>query len=261
MVKRPDSDEYVLSVITDRDMSDWSFGRRYLTMLTEFNEELTPQVFDQSEPIRRAFESVDDCAPYWADIVARRHESVLWQNKRSFFWRRRKRIRSLGWVTHTSRGGPRDEIIPGDIMTIFAPADTIDWRALFRRHVELCEPIFASLHFVTAPERAKSEFNGDYVGFELGAYWHQLAKGRIPQLAWGSFFGGDFADAADPDALAAVGFETERLANGWLLWLTPQIEDVRLAYTTFLERRARARSLFRPNLFLMPNDPERVIDG
>lgn len=261
MVRRPDPDEYILKITTNSDMSDWSFGRRYLTMLTGFGEELTPQVFDQSEPIRRRFESVEACAPFWAETVESRYDGALRENKRGFFWRRRKRIRSLGWVTHTARGGPRNEIIPGYVMSIFAPAATVDWRMLFRRHVELCEPIFASLHFVTAPERAKAEINGDYVDFELGAYGHQLAKGRIPQLAWGTFFGEAFADAADPEALAAAGFETERLANGWLLWLTPKIEDVQLDYPAFLERRGRARALFRPKLFLMPNDPSHVIGG
>lgn len=261
MVRRLDPDQYVLSVITNRDMSGWSFGRRYLTMLTGFGDELTPQVFDQCEPIRRPFEGVEACAPFWAETVEQRHQGVQWENKRGFFWRRRKRIRSLGWVTHTSRGGPRNEIIPGDIMTVFAPEDTVDWRQLFRRHIELCEPIFASLHFVTAPERAIAELDGVHVNFEFGAYGHQLSKGTIPQLAWATFFGDAFASIANPDALAAAGFEIERLANGWLLWLMPKIDDVQRDYATFLERRGRARTHFPPKLFLMPNDPAQMFGG
>ena len=89
--------------------------------------------------------------------------------------------------------------------------------------------------------------------FRLGVFNWQLDKRQIPQLAWGTYWGEELAQWADVSALRQGGFDVEPLGNGWLLWLSPNLTDVRSDFSSFVSRRSEAKRHFLPGLFMLPD--------
>lgn len=243
------------SLNTRKDMSSWSFGRQFVQLLCDFDPRFVPERVGHGERDTGPFVGIEDCQPLWASPIAYRMGEMKWDSIEQFWWRRKSRVRALGRVDHTRRVGPRNELSPGTIKSDFGTVADVDWRTFFTRCCRLCEPLFAMLHWFTAHEMKPGTMasGSPQLGFLLGAQnWH-LAEREVPQLAWASYWGEELAQWADVAALRENGFEVEPLGNGWLLWLTPKVTDVRKDFDSFSARRVEAKRHFLPGLFMVPD--------
>jgi len=243
------------SLNTRKDMASWSFGKRFVQSLCDFDPRFVPERVGHGERRTAPFAGIDDCESLWASPIEYRMGDLRWDSFEQFWWRRSSRVRALGRVDHTRRVGPRNELFPGTIKSDFGAVKDVRWREFFAGCCQLCEPIFAMLHWFTAHEMKRGEMasGSPQLGFRLGTQNWELAERQIPQLAWGTYWGEELAQWADVAALRQGGFDVEPLGNGWLLWLSPNLTDVLSDFSSFVSRRSEAKRHFLPGLFMLPD--------
>ncbi len=240
----------LMSINTSIETADWEFGRRFLQMLCDFDDRLKPELVSNWEEFKEKFNGVDACKSTWAPIAQLRAGGSMSEFHWDFFWKRKHSVKSKGWVVHTSRQGPKQEMAWGQIVLTAQPHRKIDWFTLFHRAIVLTAPEFGMLHLFTDPELERTPFGSPESDFKAGPVQNALADG-IPNLAWATFFGGEFVSEVDANCIREAGFPIEPIDKGHLVRVTETIHDVVDDYVMFSERRANLKALFRDGLFLI----------
>lgn len=78
----------------------------------------------------------------------------------------------------------------------------------------------------------------------------------LTNLGWANVFSEEYAAEVDEDRLRAHGFAVEAVPRGKLFTVTDNLFDVVNDFATFSRRRAELKSLFRPGLFQITDEPE-----
>ncbi|MHA7678614.1 hypothetical protein [Cupriavidus sp. PET2-C1] len=250
-----------ISITTNIDTTEWGFGRRVIEAFCNTDSRLTPEYFDNNEAITKPFKGVADCEELWApEVVIDAGVNGRIITKWNSMWRRGKTVKCRADMHHTLLN-QRGQLRPG-WFTFDAAADTkVDWLGLFRQLCELAEPKFAVMHLFTDIEVRRGAFGvGDDAriaqdDFVAGAPAVALEQRGIPNLAWATFFGKEYAAEVDAKKMRDYDFIIDEIDQGSLLILTPRLFDVADNFLLFSTRRVEAKELFRPGMFRITNEP------
>ena len=181
----------------------------------------------------------------WAAPCTLRYDGGMVELAEEFAWRRKKAIKSSGYVSHTKRN-VRGQIVPGGVSFTSAYSQNVDFHLLFRQWCHIFPPQIGMLHPFLPNELASL---GRYDSFRVGSFNASL-RPDIPEAAWAMFYGPDFCPRIDVERLLAAGFFVEQMGEGILVRVTECIEDVENDFPMFLRRRAELKCLFPVGFFL-----------
>ncbi len=240
-----------VAIRTKAETIDWGVGERLIDSLSLNGGLLLPeQVSHNADKFTEPFLGKTSCESVWASKASIRTNGALSDFYQDFAWKRKKAIKSLGSVVHTSRNA-RGQLVPGSISLNAASSDKADWYLLFKVWCEIFPPQLGMLHLFTGPELSPAEKNGS---FQIGSF-NAALKPDVPNIGWGMFYGDEFAQEVNADQIAASGFPIEKVGNGYLVRVTNSIQDVTDDFSFFSKRRAELKSLFREGLFLINDEP------
>jgi hypothetical protein len=237
--------------VTGECTTDWSVGRRVLRAFEEAGDQFVPETLYQWEDKIGIYKSVEQAEPYWAQVAQMRMNGSLLEFPIGLRWKRSRSVKYEAEISHTGRNS-RGNIIEGRLNIYAAANRKADWRSLGMRLSEAMNSNVAMMHCfaslndqacrLTTPER-------DFRSFVV-------VNGKIPNIGWGMFFGGDFSKEVDENAVSAAGFLIETIGNGYWVQVTENINDVIHDFAMFSKRRAELKSLFRDDLFIIKDEPE-----
>jgi hypothetical protein len=268
-----------IEIQTRKDLSSWETGHAILSV--PFSQTgLAPQrVATLGEVTPRHghnVESIEECEPHWGIKTILRSEGTAHDFTLPFNWKRKNSLKSYGDVDFSILNNILLRY-PATISFCSKYKKGIDFLFLFRNWCEVTSPFAAILHpfFLEdgLKENPKSvmEYNNEedfleqaWSRFLHGSLYAQFRFGEmnslrsgLTNLGWASWFGDEFADEVDERAISAAGFPVSRIGNGFLVQVTKQIEDVKGNFPLFSRRRAELKSLFRPGLFMIADEPAR----
>ncbi len=250
-----------ISLVTNIETVDWSFGRQVLEVICATDPRLVPENFDNDEKITTAFDGIDACERLWAPEVimdAGSYGRVI--TRWDAMWKRKATVKSRGHMCHTLVN-QRGERKPGRLTVDAESHRKIDWLRLFRQLCEISDPIFGTLHLITEVEASVGAFGLDENAlvaadqFLSGPPAIVLDRAGIPNLAWATFFGAQYASELDVTKLRANGYQVEEVGRGYLIVLTSDIFDVADNFSKFSERRSEFKRLVRSDLFRLIVEP------
>ena len=259
-----------ITVRTKCETTAWDFGRRLLEILLEQDDKLCPELIaTYSEDGFRdkiKFEDVKACEPYWAQILPHRAEGSYFESPSDFLWRRRKVAKTDGIFNHTIKN-MRNQIVPGQVFMTSTWHKGIDLGILCRDWCEHMKPQLGMTHVLTESERfelpdvnllectdEEARFVGGWIGFRLGSFGAAF-KPEIPNIGWAMFYGDEFANDVDYEAISVAGFPIEKIGDGYLVQVTESIHDVVNDFAHFSKKRAELKALFRDDMFLIKDEP------
>lgn len=269
--------DFLIAAQTRDDLAPWEVGKKILSVL--FSEpKLTPERVATFGEVTKSHGlniiDIEDCRALWASKATMRVGGSQYEVVEDFHWKRDKVAKSQGAVTFPStnaRGVKRS----GSIFFRSQYRREIDWSLLFRAWCETASPFAAIIHpFIgedgprkgdkdireysyeeEVSQQAWSRFlSGEfYCEFRAGGT-NSLVSG-LTNLGWASWFGKEYASEVDQQAISSAGFPIFKIGCGYLVQLTNQPNDVIGDYPAFSKLRSRLKSLFRPGLFLIEEEP------
>ena len=240
-----------LNIATIKDISDWSYGRRFFELLLATDPRLEPQHI--GEPDRQVpYHNVDSFRSKWAAPAVIRvgddRTDTIWP----LLWRRGRSFKYSGWVDFTHRS-KANQLLNGSV-TITSDFDKdTNWLKLFKGICELVEPFGGILHLLTKPElhHKTPRYSPYYPPINAGAF----ERKDLANIGWATLFGPLFADEVDFQMLSDRGYLVETFAGGHLVRMSESICDVAKDFAAFSRRRAELKSYFRKNLFRITDEP------
>lgn len=229
----------VLSIVTEKPTASWSFGEPLLRTMIEVDSRLEPEVGSDCEPIKTKLGSYQEMAQFWS-----------WDSRLSkpiplhVLWKRKRTIKSEAQLIHSRSGAV------GQLAFLADWNQTVAWPELLRRLIPVCEPVLGMIHLLHGDELEDKVFPSPAARFQRGTLGSGLAQG-IPNLGWSMYFGPRYQDAFDADCLRQKAHSAEKIGDGTLLTITPDIEDVMKDYAAFDAARQQLKTCFRPGLILL----------
>jgi len=269
-----------MQIQTGTDLSSWEVGWKILSKVFSDKKLLPERVATFGEVTNSHglnVVDVEDCRELWASKAMMRAGGSQYEVMEDFHWKRAKIAKSQGTVTFTSistKGIKR----PGSIFFQSKYRPEIDWSGLFRIWCETVSPIAAVLHpLVTQDGPKKSEKDIREYSYEeeiSQQAWSRFLSGQsycefragernslvsgLTNIGWASWFGEEYAKEVNQPAISSAGFPIFKIGTGYLIQLSDHIDDVIGDYPAFSRRRARLKSLFRSDLFLIKEEPFKL---
>ena len=235
-----------LTLRTKAPTESWAVGEQFIGTLEEHAGLLLPeQISHNPDKFTESYAGKMAMEERWAAPCTLRFDGGMFEVAEEFAWRRRKAIKSTGYVSHTKRN-IRGQIVPGGVSFTSAYSQNVDFHMLFKQWCHIFPPQIAMLHPFVPLELASL---GRYDSFRLGSFNASL-RPDIPEAAWAMFYGPDFCPRIDVERLLAAGFFVEQMGEGILVRVTERIEDVENNFPMFLRRRAELKCLFPVGFFL-----------
>lgn len=259
MTKKP---EVEISLLSFAETHRWSFGERFMTTLIETDPRLTPDRVGYTETSLEPFMTLDDFKHWWVPDGLPDEYNDVPNSSYSFEWKRRTKLRQSCRLWHGSRN-IKGNILPGSVSYSAEWQPEIDFTSLFRKWIDMSEPVLGMLHLFTAPEQIFDpesvlgewdDFRRNWVQFQHASFGY-LLEPEIPNIGWAMVYGGKYAKEVDVDRIRAAGFPVDPIGDGWLVRVTENLSDIADDYNRFSERRAELRNLFRDDLFLIRSEP------
>ncbi len=243
----------LLSLNTNVDTTIWHYGKSMLTLMGKIDERLIPQfISDNGDRVNIPYEDVTSCEKHWTATGQLRGINGGWTDfPLQFAMKRRSAIKYTGTVDHTRRVGPKSELMAGCVSFQFQPNKKMAWLDLFRQYCDVFAPKFAMLHLFTEPELQRTSFGSPETDFKIGPVSRVLLKEGIPNLAWATYFGGEYAEEVDEQKLTSQGFLVEKIGNGYLVVMTEDIFDIENDFIKFSVTRNLAKKQFKSDMFLI----------
>ena len=232
----------LISINTRIETSDWKFGKKFLSVLTEQDGFLTPDQISNTEKFKDKFDNIDACAAKWAPAATIRSQNGVHDFRLDFHWKRKLQPQSRGWIMHTFRNDS-GRLRLGKITLKCQPVLNVDWENLFLDLCASCTPEFGMIHFFSTPEQLLDGRSGGREGFGLGVSDLALQKG-LPDLAWGTFW------SRDVKLKFGAGVLVANCHNGHFVRITNNIFDLQNNYEYFADCRAKAKSILPPGTFV-----------
>ncbi|WP_324711150.1 hypothetical protein [Pseudomonas citronellolis] len=236
-----------ISIRTKMETIDWECGGQLIESLYLSEGLLAPEfVSHNPDKVKEPFEDKAQAERLWAEKGSMRVNGSLSDFFYDFAWKRKKAIRSLGYVRHTKRN-IRNQIVPGAVILNSAYNEKIDWYKIFRVWCEIFPPQLGMLHYFTEPELEPHMLNDS---FQIGSF-NAALKPDVPNAGWAMFYGNEFAEKVDAERIAKAGFPIENISDGYLVRVTEDIQDIVRNFRLFVQKRTELKSLFPEGFFLV----------
>lgn len=253
--------EIRLQYVTRKDTTTPEFGRAFLDILVNRHPQLGPEFYD-TRPERECtnpFVSIEEALPKWAfrGIITEISNGIVVDESPIIlgnFIKRRKSIKYYAAIEHTRNtryGNPVFGVLSFDA----AKNNKIDWLSVFIDFTKLIEPVLARMHIFTDTETKNMIFGSPESLFWAGPSQPEMRDG-LTNLGWANVFSEEYASEVDEERLRAHGFSVEAVPGGKLFTVTDDLFDVVNDFAAFSRRRAELKSLFRPGLFQITDEPE-----
>lgn len=213
------------------------------------------------------------CESYWANMTSMSIDGAKHTFPQDFHWRRSSAIKSQGSVIFSSVMGSKSKVSRVLFESNFGK--DINWVDFFREWCDVTSPVAAVLHpFIKedgphskrkdvreysyeeeVSQQAWSRFlRGDiYTEFRAGEL--NSAVTGLTNLGWATYLGDEFAREVNVQAIKAAGFLVSEIGGGYIIQISEKLGNVIGQYPSFSERRSQLKSLFRPGLFLIGDEP------
>lgn len=235
-----------ITIRTKAATGSWAVGEQFIGTLEEHGGLLLPeQISHNPDKFIESYSGKMAMEERWAAPCTLRYDGGMVELAEEFAWRRKKAIKSSGYVSHTKRN-VRGQIVPGGVSFTSAYSQNVDFHLLFRQWCHIFPPQIGMLHPFLPNELASL---GRYDSFRVGSFNASL-RPDIPEAAWAMFYGPDFCPRIDVERLLAAGFFVEQMGEGILVRVTECIEDVENDFPMFVRRRAELKCLFPVGFFL-----------
>jgi hypothetical protein len=243
----------LISIETHAQTETTTFGERLVENLCE-NGSLVPEFVSTSETFKDRFESKEQFLRNWWAIPRKQVDGEGLAFGEAFIgpmWKRKSALASRGAIEHGSVG-IRGHKSPSSIWFESRWSRHVDFDRLFSEWTELSRPEIGMLHLFTEPElQTKSEAARS---FELGLFGGPMKPG-LPNLGWAMAFGKSFAADVDALRIKDAGFSVLEHDGVTMVSVTDNLSDVIDNFAHFSQRRAKLKSLFRPGLFRIIEEP------
>jgi hypothetical protein len=239
-----------ISIRTRVDTTELERGRALVALLDSHG--LTPeQVSFNPDKFKDDFLGDESLERWWAAIATVRSQGRSFEAPMPFAWRRKKVVRSSGYVRHRiyNHAG---KLVPGSVSISAAWNTRIDWRMFFSELVRIFPPQIGMLHLFTSREIGR---RGAWSSFEIGSFGASLAP-ELHNIAWATYLGDEFSEEGDRAAMKREGFIVDEYANGYLVQVTASLEDLDRSFDLFSAKRAELKTLYRQGIFNIKDEPE-----
>lgn len=252
--------ELKLQYVTRKDTTTPEFCRAFLDVLINRHPPLAPEIYDTSPEhgCRKPFVSVEDALPSWAwrgvmteanKGVVTRHIPFVQQN----YLKRKNGVKYYATVNHTDRTTDGD-LIHG-LFSFYVTAERkMDWLGVFRDLTRIIEPVLGRMHIFLGPEAKGFAFDSPQMLFLAGPGEPEMNEG-LTNLGGANVFSEEYAPEVDETRLLDHGFAVETVGAGKLFHVTDTLFDVVDDLPKFSRRRAELKSLFRPGMFQIVDEP------
>lgn len=234
----------ILAVYPSCDVSNRSFGRKFIDNFISLGDEYFPSKIGNSINNLVTFKSVDHSLDYWCNLYE-------WDNTMNdgFAWRRSKKVKYEGTV-YSEYTNIKGQKYMGKITVIFGYYNNINYYDIFRKICALSEAEYGMLHLISDVERTDKRVAPGWSDFRVGSSSPMLRRGVIPQLAWANCFGARFMKNCNLPMVQRAVFEAE-VSSGYIIFrLTSDISDIVSKYNIFVEEREKVKLLFDPQIFI-----------
>lgn len=239
-----------INVRTKGETVNWRIGEHILDSLCEFQGNLLPeQISHNPDKFDAPFLGKKCVENFWATPVTLSYGGGTFEVADTFAWRRKKSVKSLGYVTHTKRN-IKSQIVPGEISFTSDYASKVNFYELFKSWCCILPPQIGMLHLFVEEELKDL---GRYDSFRLGSFNASLNP-EICGIGWAMYYGPDFCKNIDIQKLEESGFFVEKIGDGFIVRVTQNIADVNDNFAIFSERREEMRKLFPQNFFKGEDD-------
>jgi hypothetical protein len=250
-----------ISVATDKDRTDWKYGKQFFEALAMIDPRLEPDTLGYSDVPRERtpYLGLESAEKHWGKFgeVPRVDGLGKISTPFGFGWRRTKTVKHWGSIEF-SRRNIASRLFMGCIDLSAAFDRKVDWLSLFKATCESQGAICGLLHLLTDPEfqDAHPQLPGSSHYFSnVGGY---ILERGIPNLAWATFFGGKYAADVDAEKLRAHGYHVESFLDGHLVLMSEKLTDILDDFWTFSRRRVELKKLFRQDLFSIKKEPVKA---
>lgn len=240
-----------ISIRTRVETESWKIGEKMLMSLISADARLCPELISKKdEDGSKEFTGFDSVQPAWASpaVVSDGSRSIVFHQ--NFEWRRKKEIKSEGYVIHTSKN-IKSQIVPGSIWFKSEFIQDFDFYNIFKIWCEIFAPQIAMMHLFTKPEISEKNIRIDFMRGLFGA----AMKPQAQDMGWAMFYGDEFSNVVDFDLLKNVGASVEKIKNGYLVLVTDKISDVIENFPKFSSHRAKLKSFFPEDFFIVKREP------
>lgn len=167
-------------------------------------------------------------------------------------WKRKSALASRGMVEHGFINR-KNHKISSALWFESRWAKDVDFDHLFDAWVRLSHPEIAMLHVFTEPELHSQDHAAD-MSFRAGSFGNGTKPG-LPNMGWAMAYGAGYAAEVNVARIQAAGFCVEVQEGVTIVRVTENLSDVVDDFDHFSQRRAELKTLFRPDLFWIKDEP------
>lgn len=244
----------LISIDTKIATESLDFGRAFIQSLCNEDKRLIPELVANTESCKFPFRGVEEFVDEWWAVPVKttvRGEARpdTWDGP---FWRRKSSIASRGMVNH----GVTDlwyHRRPSTLWFECRWARDVNFHHLFEAWLRLSHADVGMLHVFTDHELYLND-DSPARSFRTGAFGGS-AKPGLPNMGWAMAYGAEYAADVDVARIKARGFSLEEIDGVTIVRVTDKLLDVVDKFDYFSRRRAELKSLFRPDLFWIAEEP------
>lgn len=241
----------LISIEWSLEIVSTDIGRRFIEALCA-EPRLVPEQLGQAEQFTDPFNGTDDFVDNWwaMDAESWVEGGPKFEFHRGPDWRRRSALASQGDVHHGFLN-LKNQRSPSRIWLRARWDPRCDFVRLFRDWLALAPADIGMLHLFTEPELGRA---GAQNAFQLGAFGGPMKPG-VPNIGWAMAYGSAYVPEVDVASIRAAGFSVDQHNGTTVVRVTERLEDVARDFPHFSRRRTELKSLFRPDLFWMSEEP------
>lgn len=249
----------MIAINTYAETESETFGRSFIRSLCDEDPRLIPERLSTTESYKDPFLGIDDfVANWWAMPVK---TTVDGQARPDSFdgaaWIRRSSLVSRGYIDH-GLIDMKYHKYPSRLWYECRWANDLDFNHLFESWVQLSHADVGMLHLFTEPELQWQDCDAD-MSFMLGSFGG-LAKPGIANIGWAMAYGKGHVHEVDVERVKAASFPVVEIDGVVVVRVTESLADVVNDFDRFSRRRAELKTLFRPDLFWITEEPsERLV--
>lgn len=239
------------------DLASEKAGQAFIEPLCA-EPRLRPELVSWEERFKDSFVSADHFVENWWGQVAVMipKGEPPWEYHLGPMWKRKSKLASRGYVKYAkvNKFGNR---IPGTFWFESRWDRTIDFNDVFDRWASLSHASVGMLHLFGPAETPSNPTEADD-RFHRSSFGGPLNPG-LPNIGWAMAYGEGYAHEVDVDRVRAHGFPIEVRDGVIIIRVTEHLSDVIDDFPRFSRRRAELKSLFRPDLFWIKDEPKPVL--
>lgn len=230
-----------IAIRTEKDTANWALGDAFIQSLCAGKGILAPEhISNNIDAFAEPFVSVAESRERWMAKASVRVNGALSEWHQDFAWRRKKKLKSIGSVTHTSRN-LRGQVVPGNVSLKSIYSEEVDWLDLFKTWCDVLSPQLGMLHPFVGPELLAEKRHDS---FQVGSFG-SLLNPYIPDIGWLMYFGKGFSAGLDVGKLRSSGFIVEDIGVGSLIRVTENFSDIYQDFSFFNDRRKLLKTLIQ----------------